>query len=104
MAAEITMVQTPPRPRKSIPRSAVVIEDKVRIRVSIHEIRSKTVRYHHNFWLARPGGDTLVASGAVVTICVRLDALTGEMEGISIPGSLRAKLEFARQNPISPKP
>lgn len=76
-------------------------EDRVRIRVTLHEIRAKTVRYHHNFWLAGPGGDGLVASGSVVTICVRLDAETGRMQGIPIPDSLRAKLEAARQNSIS---
>jgi acyl-CoA thioester hydrolase len=79
-------------------------ENEVRIRVSIQEIGAKTVRYHHNFWLTGTAGDALVAIGSIVTICVRLDASTGQMQSVNIPGPLRAKLEAARRNPISAKP
>lgn len=78
-------------------------EDEVRIRVAIHEIRSKTVRFSHNFWLNGADGETLVATGSIVTICVRLDATTGKMQSVSIPEPLRAKLEGARHKPTSAK-
>lgn len=82
--------------------SPIRFEDEVRVGVAIHEIRSKTVRFHHHFWLAGVGGDELVATGSVVTVCVSLGGAGGRMESIAIPAPLRDKLEAARRRAVAP--
>lgn len=82
--------------------SPIRFEDEVRVRIAIHEIRAKTVRYHHHFWLPGDGGEALVATGSLVTVCVNFDPATGRMESMAIPGALRAKLEAARRDSVVP--
>jgi len=65
------------------------------MRLSIEEVRRRSVRYLHRFYL---GGETetLVATGRITTACVRLIHETGKIESIEIPGALREKLEAAK--------
>ena len=72
----------------------VRFEDSVTIRLTIEEIRRRSVRYIHTFLL----GDnaTVVASGRMTTACVCLDREAGKIESINIPEELREKLEKAK--------
>ncbi|MGY8692582.1 MAG: acyl-CoA thioesterase [Verrucomicrobiia bacterium] len=72
----------------------VRFEDSVTIRLTIEEIRRRSVRYIHTFLL---GDDaTVVASGRMTTACVCLDREAGKIESINIPEELREKLEKAK--------
>ncbi len=73
----------------------VRFEDIVTIRLSIEEIRRRSVRYAHQFFLTKGEDETLVASGLMTTACVRLTEEKGRIESIEIPDALRSKLEKA---------
>ena len=73
----------------------VRFEQMVTIRVTIEEIRRRSVRYVHTFLLGEEEEATVVASGRMTTACVRIDRENGKIESISIPDTLRASLEEA---------
>ena len=74
----------------------VRFEDEVTIRLTIEEIRRRSVRYVYSFILRSGDDATLVASGRMATACVRLDRVAGKIESINIPEALREKLEEAK--------
>lgn len=76
----------------------VRFEDTVRIRLTIEEIRRRSVRYIHTFLLGEGDDAAVVASGRMTTACVRLDRVSGKIESINIPDSLREKLEGAKES------
>lgn len=71
-------------------------EDRIKIRLTIQEIRRRSVRYLYYFFKRTGNDDLLVASGRIVTASVRLDRDTGAIESIEIPPKLRDKLEAAQ--------
>ncbi len=71
-------------------------EDRIKIRLTIQEIRRRSVRYLYYFFKDTDSDDVLVASGRIVTASVRLDRDTGAIESIEIPPKLREKLEAAQ--------
>lgn len=73
-------------------------EDRIKIRLTIQEIRRRSVRYLYYFFKETDADDLLVASGRIVTASVRLDRDTGEIESIEIPPKLREKLEAAQKS------
>ena len=76
----------------------VRFEDTVTIRLTIEEIRRRSVRYAYTFLLGDDDNVAVVATGRMTTACVRLDREVGEIESISIPDELREKLEAARKS------
>lgn len=73
-------------------------EDRIRIRLTIQEIRRRSLRYLYYFFKVTESGELLVASGRIITASVRLDRDTGEIESIEIPPKLREKLEVAMES------
>jgi len=73
-------------------------EDRIKIRLTIQEIRRRSVRYLYYFFKETDSDDVLIASGRIVTASVRLDRDTGAIESIEIPPKLRAKLETAQES------
>jgi YbgC/YbaW family acyl-CoA thioester hydrolase len=76
--------------------SPVRFEDTVTMRLTIDEIRRRSVRYIHTFLLGGGNDAAVVASGRMTTACVRLDRALGKIESINIPDQLRGKLETAK--------
>ncbi len=72
----------------------VRFDDTVTIRLSIEEIRRRSVRYIHEFYL----GEERVATGRMTTACVRLSKNDGKIESIEIPPALKDALETAVEN------
>ena len=76
----------------------VRFEDTVTIRLTIEEIRRRSVRYIHTFLLGEGDEAAVVASGRMTTACVRLDRDIGKIESIKIPDSLLGALETAQKS------
>ena len=74
----------------------VRFEDTVKIRVTIEEIRRRSVRYIHTFVLGEGDDERIIASGRMTTACVQLHREAGSIESINIPDTLRADLEAAQ--------
>ncbi len=74
------------------------VEERIKIRLTIQEIRRRSVRYLYYFFRDTESGETLVASGRMVTASVQLDRDTGEIQSIEIPSKLRKKLEAAQDS------
>ncbi len=82
-----------PRVRASCQfRRPVRYDDVLTIRLSIEEIRTRSVRYGFRFFV--DPDDPPVAEGEVVTVCVRFGR--HGIEPIPIPGPVRTGLEKAR--------
>jgi len=64
-------------------------EDEVEIRLSVEEVRRRSVRYGFEF-LRLPGAEH-VARGRVVAVCVRVDG-EGGLEAVEIPPEVRRGL------------
>lgn len=73
----------------------VRFEDRVTIRLTIEEIRRRSIRYIHTFLLGNGDEERIIASGRITTACVRLEREVGKIESINIPDTLRADLEAA---------
>lgn len=73
-------------------------EEMIKIRLTIQEIRRRSVRYLYYFFKDSESGETLVASGRMVTASVQLDRDTGAITSIEIPPKLREKLEAAQKS------
>lgn len=72
-------------------------DDVLTIRVSIEEIRTRSVRYGFTFHVDPSAAP--VATGEVAVVCVRF---TGDhIEAIPIPEAVRSDLEAARNSPAS---
>ena len=76
----------------------VRFEDNVTIRLTIEEIRRRSVRYIYTFLLGVGDDATVVASGRMTTACVRLDREAEKIESINIPDALREKLENSKSS------
>ena len=68
-------------------------EDQIVIRLSIQEIRRRSVRYLYYIFKEDESGETLVASGRIVTTSVQLNRKTGDIESVEIPKELNSKLQ-----------
>ena len=66
-------------------------DDVLIIRVSIDEIRTKSVRYSFRFYLDLE--EAPIATGKVAVVCVRFE--NGAISAVPIPDKIRADLEFA---------
>ncbi|MDA7881815.1 acyl-CoA thioesterase [Akkermansiaceae bacterium] len=61
--------------------------DEVRVRVSVPEVRTRSVCYAFEFYVN--DDDTLRATGKMISVCVEL----ATMKSVEIPADIRAKLE-----------
>lgn len=66
-------------------RAPLRFEDEVDVHLSIEELKDKSIRY--TFVCRKVGAEpeVVVATGHTVTVCVSMDAETGQMRGTSIP-------------------
>ena len=70
------------------------LDDLVETRMTIAEIRSKTISYKITMRKIEGEQATVVARASLVVICIERD-LGGEMRSIPIPPEIRGKLEVA---------
>ena len=73
-------------------------EDRIKIRLTIQEIRRRSLRCLYYFFKETDSDDVLIASGRIVTASVRLDRDTGEIVSIEIPPELQEKLKAAQES------
>ena len=68
-------------------------DDILTIRVSIEEIRTRSVRYGFQFFI--DPAEPPIATGSIVAVCVKFE--NGGIAAIPIPDHIRADLEAAQQ-------
>ncbi len=73
-------------------------EETLIIRLTIQEIRRRSVRYLYYFFKETDEGEELVASGRIVSACVNINRNTGEIASIEIPSMLSEKLKAAQDS------
>jgi len=76
-------------------------EDQIVIRLSIQEIRRRSVRYLYYIFKEGDEEEILVASGRIVTASVQFNRQTGEIESVEIPVELNNKLKAALESQTS---
>ncbi len=70
-------------------------EETILIRLTIQEIRRRSVRYLYYFFKETDEGEILLASGRIVAACVQINRDTGAIESIAIPSAIDEKLQEA---------
>ena len=74
-------------------------EDKVELRLSVREVRDRSIVYVVNFWKEEDGETVRAASGETVAACVRFDPDTLGMTPIGVPDFFREKMKpFVSEN------
>ena len=73
-------------------------EDQIVIRLSIQEIRRRSVRYLYYIFKEDESGEALVASGRIVTASVQFNRQSGDIESVEIPKELNRKLQKALES------
>ena len=68
-------------------------EDKVELRLSVREVRDKSIVYVVNFWKEENGERVRAASGETVAACVSFDPETHGMTPIAVPDAFREKMQ-----------
>lgn len=75
-------------------------DDILIIRVSIEEIRTRSVRYGFRFYL--DPGEPPIATGSITAVCVKFE--NGGIAAIPIPDQIRADLEAAQAASVTSSP
>lgn len=70
--------------------------DELAIRVSIEEVRSRSLRCRYRTYLKTGPKETLLADGRMTTVYASLDGQSGEINALEIPEPLREKLLAAQ--------
>ena len=73
-------------------------EDQIVIRLSIQEIRRRSLRCLYYIFKEDESGETLVASGRIVTASVQFKRESGDIESVEIPKELNRKLQAALES------
>jgi acyl-CoA thioester hydrolase len=73
-------------------------EDEVEVKLSVSEIRDRSIAYSFQFWKKENGEPVKAAVGEAVAACVRFDRLTGAMTPIHIPEVFRNKVQEAQDS------
>ncbi len=74
-------------------------EDKVELRLSVREVRDRSIVYVVNFWKEEDGETVRAASGETVAACVRFDPDTLGMTPIGVPDVFRERMKpFVSEN------
>ena len=70
-------------------------EDEVEVKLSVSEIRDRSIAYAFQFWKEENGEQVKAAVGEAVAACVRFDPVTGAKSPIHIPEVFRNKVQEA---------
>ena len=70
-------------------------EDEVEIRLSVREVRDRSVIYSFEFWKKENGEPVRAAVGETVAACICFDPETHTMSPVSIPDAFREKIQPA---------
>ena len=74
-------------------------EDKVELRLSVREVRDRSIVYVVDFWKEEDGETVRAASGETVAACVRFDPDTLGMTPIGVPDVFRERMKpFVSEN------
>ena len=73
-------------------RAPLRFEDEVDVHLSIEELKDKSIRYAFVCRKVGQDSDAIVATGHTVTVCVAMDAETGQMKGTTIPRNFLEQL------------
>ncbi|MFP6899782.1 MAG: hotdog domain-containing protein, partial [Opitutales bacterium] len=74
-------------------------EDEVEIRLSVREVRDRSIVYTFEFWKKENGEHVRAALGETVAACVRFDPNTHGMTPVVVPDVFREKIQpFADEN------
>mgnify|MGYP001351911374 FL=1 len=74
-------------------------EDKVELRLSVREVRDRSIVYVVDFWKEENGQTVRAASGETVAACVRFDPETLVMTPIGVPDGFRERMKpFVSEN------
>ena len=68
-------------------------EDEVEIRLSVREVRDRSVIYSFEFWKKENGEPVRAAVGETVAACICFDPETHTMSPVSIPDAFREKIQ-----------
>ena len=75
------------------------VEDKVELRLSVREVRDRSIVYVVDFWKEENGETVRAASGETVAACVRFDPDTLGMTPIGVPDAFRERMKpFVSEN------
>jgi YbgC/YbaW family acyl-CoA thioester hydrolase len=72
-------------------------EDEFEVELRVREKREKSLVYDFIFRKEQNGTGEEVARGSFTTVCVSLDAATGEMKAVPIPAWLSERIEPAER-------
>ena len=74
-------------------------EDEVELRLSVREVRDRSIVYGVDFWKEENGERVRAASGETVAACVRFDPDTLGMTPVAVPDAFRERMEpFIAEN------
>ena len=74
-------------------------EDKVELRLSVREVRDRSIVYVVDFWKEEDGETVRAASGETVAACVRFDPDTLGMTPIGVPDFFHERMKpFVSEN------
>ena len=74
-------------------------EDEVELRLSVREVRDRSIVYVVDFWKEENGERVRAASGETVAACVRFDPDTLGMTPVAVPDAFRERMEpFIAEN------
>jgi len=68
-------------------------EDKVELRLSVREVRDRSIVYVVGFWKEENGESIRAASGETVAACVHFDPSSGGMTPVQVPDAFREKMQ-----------
>ena len=68
-------------------------EDEVELRLSVREVRDRSIVYLVDFWKEENGERIRAASGETVAACVRFDPDTLGMTPVAVPDAFREKMQ-----------
>ena len=68
-------------------------EDEVELRLSVREVRDRSIVYVVDFWKEENGERIRAASGETVAACVRFEPDTLGMTPVAVPDAFREKMQ-----------
>ena len=72
-------------------------EDEVELRLSVREVRDRSIVYAVDFWKEENGDRVRAAAGETVAACVRFDPDTLAMTPVPVPDAFRENPEIANK-------
>ncbi len=77
-------------------------EEEIEIQLLVGEVRNRSIRYDFVFRKLCDGAE--VARGSLTAVCARVDRTTGKLEAMTIPETIRAKIQQAPPEVLAKRP